>query len=102
MKNFYIFWLVNCYLQWFFEKGDIWLDKRTVHKRSQNWEVHLDETDSTIAFESLRWRGFYLCADDDADGWLELKSKRKIKWIASAHVPDDNNSENQTIMALWV
>jgi len=74
--------------------GDIWLDERKVHKRSQNWEVHFDETDSTVAFESLRWSGFYLGADDDDDGWLELKSKRKIKWIASAHVPDDNNSEN--------
>ena len=68
-----------------------------VHEDAQNWKIHLDETDSTIAFENVHWPGYYLGAHHGEDGWLELRSQRKIKWIAnstSTHVPDDNSSEN--------
>ena len=81
----------------FIETGDIWLDERMVHEDAQNWKLHLDKTDSTVAFENVHWRGYYLGADDDVDGWLELRSQRKIKWIAnstSANVFDGNSSEN--------
>ena len=63
-----------------FETGDIWLEERVVHENAQNWMLHLDETDSTVAFENIHWRGFYLGADDDVHGWLELKSQKKIRW----------------------
>ena len=89
----------------FFEKADIWLHKlvKSVTYYSQQWKLHLDETDTTVAFENMNgWgyfypypgNGYYLGARDDKHGWLELKSKKKIKWKVSAHVGDDNNSEN--------
>jgi len=89
--------------------ADIWLNHYLNWSYSQKWKVHLDKTDTTVAFENMNiWglayphpgNGYYLGARDDKHDWLELKSKKKIKWTVSAHVGDDNNSENETIMAL--
>ena len=94
---------MNFYLQWFFETGDIWLEELTVHEDAQNWKLHLHL--DGLAFENMHRRGFYLGADEVnpqfRHGWLEL-SRKKIKWTARAQVSDDNNSENWTIMPLWV
>ena len=90
---------MNCYLQRFFETGDIWLHKRS-NDDAQNWKLHIDKTDSTLAFESVHWPGYYLGADHDVEGWLELRSRKKIKWTAkrtSKPTTKDDSFENYTI-----
>ena len=111
MKNFYILIIQLLFTMIFIETGDIWLDERMVgdsawvHEDAQNWKLHLDKTDSTVAFENVHWRGYYLGADDDVYGWLELRSQRKIKWTANstsseistnAPTTEDNSSEIST------
>ena len=70
-----------------------------LHEHAQNWRLHLDKTDSSVAFENVHWPGYYLGANHDDDSWLELRSRKKIKWTAnstSAHVPDDSSEISES------
>ena len=87
----------------FFETGDIWLDKRVVHEDAQNWRLNLYKADSTVAFESEEWPGYFLGAGNDDDAWLELRSQSPIKWTVNsttAQVPDETSSEKSTIPSI--
>ena len=74
-----------------------------VHEDAQNWRLNLYKADSTVAFESEEWPGYFLGADNDDDAWLELRSQSPVKWTVnstSAQVPDETSSEKSTIPSI--
>lgn len=58
--------------------GWVWFYEIFDDSGEQNWKVHFVDDYSTVAFENMYWKGYYLGASSDE--WLELESKKKLKW----------------------